>query len=338
MTFLVTGRIVDPRNTGLPVDVTFTPYILAAVKSSHIILPVPVTVTGPDISVQLIESTGAHPEGWTYRVDITRDGKYLRTFNIPANEGDINLEAYIGLKIMGNGGELVRVIGPPGPQGPAGAPGPTGPLGPAGPQGPPGPAGAPGPTGPLGPAGPQGPPGPAGATGPTGLTGPQGPAGVQGPAGPAGPTGATGPAGPQGEYGAWNGVIATQSGGTFTTTANMNGASYTGAPQVSFVVKPSGAIMIYTFAIAAPNSTAYSLSIYPEIRTAANGGGTLVDTGQSPRGEMCAFYSPMPNAQMVTAFKWVTSLTPGATYWVRLLCSATEANGKVVLSSVRVLY
>ena len=140
MTFLVTGRIVDPRNTGLPVDVTFTPYILAAVKSSHIILPVPVTVTGPDISVQLIESTGAHPEGWTYRVDITRDGKYLRTFNIPANEGDINLEAYIGLKIMGNGGELVRVIGPPGPQGPAGAPGPTGPLGPAGPQGP---AGAP---------------------------------------------------------------------------------------------------------------------------------------------------------------------------------------------------
>ena len=296
MTFLVTGRIVDPRNTGLPVDVTFTPYILAAVKSSHIILPVPVTVTGPDISVQLIESTGAHPEGWTYRVDITRDGKYLRTFNIPANEGDINLEAYIGLKIMGNGGELVRVIGPPGPQGPAGAPGPTG------------------------------------------LTGPQGPAGVQGPAGPAGPTGATGPAGPQGEYGAWNGVIATQSGGTFTTTANMNGATYTGAPQVSFVVKPSGAIMIYTFAIAAPNSTAYSLSIYPEIRTAANGGGTLVDTGQSPRGEMCAFYSPMPNAQMVTAFKWVTSLTPGATYWVRLLCSATEANGKVVLSSVRVLY
>ena len=316
MTFLVTGRIVDPRNTGLPVDVTFTPYILAAVKSSHIILPVPVTVTGPDISVQLIESTGAHPEGWTYRVDITRDGKYLRTFNIPANEGDINLEAYIGLKIMGNGGELVRVIGPPGPQGPAGAPGPTGPLGPAGPQGP---------------------PGPAGATGPTGLTGPQGPAGVQGPAGPAGPTGATGPAGPQGEYGAWNGVIATQSGGTFTTTANMTGATYTGAPQVSFVVKPSGAIMIYTFAIAAPNSTAYSLSIYPEIRTAANGGGTLVDTGQSPRGEMCAFYSPMPNAQMVTAFKWVTSLTPGATYWVRLLCSATEANGKVVLSSVRVL-
>ncbi len=317
MTFLVTGRIVDPRNTGLPVDVTFTPYILAAVKSSHIILPVPVTVTGPDISVQLIESTGAHPEGWTYRVDITRDGKYLSTFNIPANEGDINLEAYIGLKIMGNGGELVRVIGPPGPQGPAGAPGPTGPLGPAGPQGP---------------------PGPAGATGPTGLTGPQGPAGVQGPAGPAGPTGATGPAGPKGEYGAWNGVIATQSGGTFTTTANMNGATYTGAPQVSFVVKPSGAIMIYTFAIAAPNSTAYSLSIYPEIRTAANGGGTLVDTGQSPRGEMCAFYSPMPNAQMVTAFKWVTSLTPGATYWVRLLCSATEANGKVVLSSVRVLY
>ena len=296
MTFHVTGRIVDPRNTGLPVNVTFTPYILAAVKSSHIILPVPVTVTGPDISVQLIESTGAHPEGWTYRVDITRDGKYLRTFNIPANEGDINLEAYIGLKIMGNGGELVRVIGPPGPQGPAGAPGPTG------------------------------------------LTGPQGPAGVQGPAGPAGPTGATGPAGPQGEYGAWNGVIATQSGGTFTTTANMNGATYTGAPQVSFVVKPSGAIMIYTFAIAAPNSTAYSLSIYPEIRTAANGGGTLVDTGQSPRGEMCAFYSPMPNAQMVTAFKWVTSLTPGATYWVRLLCSATEANGKVVLSSVRVLY
>ena len=317
MTFLVTGRIVDPRNTGLPVDVTFTPYILAAVKSSHIILPVPVTVTGPDISVQLIESTGAHPEGWTYRVDITRDGKYLRTFNIPANEGDINLEAYIGLQLMGNGGELVRVIGPPGPQGPAGAPGPTGPLGPAGPQGP---------------------PGPAGATGPTGLTGPQGPAGVQGPVGPAGPTGATGPAGPQGEYGAWNGVIATQSGGTFTTTANMNGATYTGAPQVSFVVKPSGAIMIYTFAIAAPNSTAYSLSIYPEIRTAANGGGTLVDTGQSPRGEMCAFYSPMPNAQMVTAFKWMTSLTPGATYWVRLLCSATEANGKVVLSSVRVLY
>ena len=161
---------------------------------------------------------------------------------------------------------------------------------------------------------------------------------MQGPAGPAGPTGATGPAGPQGEYGAWNGVIATQSGGTFTTTANMNGATYTGAPQVSFVVKPSGAIMIYTFAIAAPNSTAYSLSIYPEIRTAANGGGTLVDTGQSPRGEMCVFYSPMPNAQMVTAFKWVTSLTPGATYWVRLLCSATEANGKVVLSSVRVLY
>lgn len=163
-----------------------------------------VQFTAGELSVALPRTDVADvvPAGRTWTATITiGERKLMRTFELPAGEGPLNLAKAVEMAPLGGMHRLVATVNGVSPddtgnvevsggdgmgmQGPPGEQGPAGPQGPVGPQGPPGATGATGAPGATGATGEQGPPGVDGATGPQGPTGDTGP---QGPAGPAGPS------------------------------------------------------------------------------------------------------------------------------------------------------